>query len=400
MLRSRVFIPLLFCLLAAGYLFAQQVALQRASSPSRQLAREKWQVRGRRIAGVNSAQLRAQAIQQKLQLRRLQATNSSAVVSGSVTWSSLGPLPLPSDASGVGLQDYGWVSGRATAVTVDPNDPTGNTVFAGGAYGGVWKSTNAGVLSPNPAMVAWTALTDAQATLAIGAIAVQPKSSNPDPTLSVVLAGSGETNSSADSYYGLGILRSADGGQSWTLISQDSSGTHSFAGLGFSQIAFSSTNPNLVVAAASSAVEGIIEGLENPIAANRGLYVSTNAGTSWQMASISDSGATISPASVTSVVFNAAAGKFYAAVRFHGFYSSADGVNWARLVSQPGTGLTSSACPAQALAVSTCPIYRGEVAVLPKRAGPKNLGEMYVWYVDANDADQGIWQSVDDTTWP
>jgi photosystem II stability/assembly factor-like uncharacterized protein len=88
---------------------------------------------------------------------------------------------------------------------------------------------------------------------------------NPDPSRSVVLVGTGETNSSGDSYYGLGIVRSADGGQTWTLISQDVSGTHSFAGLGFSQIAFSTANPNLVVAAAGSATEGIVEGLENPL---------------------------------------------------------------------------------------------------------------------------------------
>ena len=49
----------------------------------------------------------------------------------------------------------------------------------------------------------------------------QPRSGN-----SVVLVGTGETNSSGDSYYGLGILRSADAGNSWTLISQDASGTH------------------------------------------------------------------------------------------------------------------------------------------------------------------------------
>ena len=74
-----------------------------------------------------------------------------------------------------------------------------------------------------------------------------------------MLAGTGETNSSADSYYyGLGILRSIDGGKSWTLISQDISGSRSFAGLGFSQIAFSTANPNLAVAGAGSASEGIV----------------------------------------------------------------------------------------------------------------------------------------------
>src|SRR5439155_3091282 len=185
---------------------------------------------------------------------------------------------------------------------------------------GVWKSTNAGNLSPNAVSVNWTPLTDNEATLAIGAIAFQKQLANPNPANSVILAGTGETNSSGDSYYGLGILRSADGGQTWTLIPQDANGTHSFAGLGFSQIAFSTANPNVVVAAAGSATEGIVEGLENPVTTNRGLYYSTDAGLTWRVATVSDTGVTTTAASVTSVAYNAAAAGFFAAIRFHGVY--------------------------------------------------------------------------------
>src|SRR5216684_3325960 len=290
-------------------LHGQQPAVQTHAVQRRRhvLAREEWQMNGRRVPGANSAALRNRAIQQKVLMRTAYAVSQAATgVSGA--WVSIGPSPLPSDASGIGLHDYGWVTGRATAVAMDPNDPSGNTVYAGGAYGGVWKSSNAGALSPNPVSVNWTALTDNQATLAVGALAIQPQLSIPDPSKSVVLAGTGETNSSADSYYGLGILRSPDGGQSWTLISQ--AGTHSFAGLGFSQIAFSSANPNLVVAAAASASLGIVEGLENPSASNRGLYYSTDAGVSWQAASVNDPSASISPASTTSVAYNSAASTF------------------------------------------------------------------------------------------
>jgi hypothetical protein len=372
-----------------GQTNGQTVATSLAQQ-KRQLAdREKWRMSGLRIPCANPAALRGRAIHQKTQTRSARFVGlASSGIGGS--WISLGPLPLPSDASGIGLQDYNWVSGR-TAVAIDPNDPSGNTVYAGGAYAGVWKSSNAGAMSPNPATVTSAPLTDDQPTLAVGSIAIQPQLSNPDPAKSVVLVGTGETNSSADSYYGLGILRSADGGQSWTLISQDVTGTHSFAGLGFSQIAFNTANPNLVVAAAASASLGVLEGLENPVTVNRGIYYSTDAGISWQAASISDASVLIDPSSITSVVYNAAAGKFYAAVRFHGFYSSADGANWVRLVVQPGTGLTGAACPAQSAAPSSCPIYRGEMAVVSNRLGASGLGEMYVWYVDATDADQGMW---------
>jgi hypothetical protein len=376
------------CILAS----AQQRPLSLPRDLKHETARARWQVAGRRIPGANSAALRNLAIQQKLHMRS--ARPAAANVSGGA-WISLGPMALPSDASGIGLQDYGWVSGRATAVAIDPNDASGNTVYAGGAYGGVWKSVNAGSASPNPATVAWTPITDNQATLAIGAIAIQPQLSNPDPTKSIVLVGTGETDGSGDSYYGLGILRSADAGRTWKLVAQDSTGSRSLAGLGFSQFAFSTVNPNLVVAAAGSASEGILEGLENPVNANRGLYYSTDGGLSWSSANVFDGITKTDPASVSSVVYNSAAGRFYAAIRSHGIYMSPDGITWTRLAIQPGSGLTTVVCPPQAVLPSSCPIYRGEIAVVPQRAGPLGLGEMYIWYVDSADNDQGMWKSLD-----
>ena len=322
----------------------------------------------------------------------MHAANSHAAMThvlphdaSATTWIPLGPKPLASDSSGFGVQDYGWVAGRVTAVAVDPADGTGNTVFIGGAFGGVWKSSNAGGLSPNPSSVTWTPVTDDQATLAIGSIAIQPQLTSPDPDRSVVLAGTGETNSSGDSYYGLGILRSADGGDTWTLISQDISGTRSFAGLGFSKIAFSTLHPSLAVAAAAGATRGVIEGLEDPVIANRGLYYSNDSGQSWAYALVKDAGLVIDPSSATSVVYNSTAGMFFAAVQWHGVYSSTDGANWSRLNNQPG-GLSPSACPASPT-TPVCPLYRGEFAVVPGR------DEMYFWYVDGDSTNQHIWQT-------
>ncbi len=369
--------------------------------------REQWFLHGRLIPGQSAATLRYRAHLQKMQMRaaRLAAaqrtglTASPQAALASSGWSPLGPAPLASDASGFGQQDYNWVSGRATAVAVDPADTGGNTVYVGGAYGGVWKSTNAGPLSPNPATVTWIPVIDDQATLSVGAIAIQPQPANPDPTKSVILLGTGETNSSGDSYYGLGILRSADAGNTWTLLSRSSDNpARSFAGMGFSKIAFSTSNPNLVVAAAAAASQGITEGLENPVAVNRGLYSSQDGGVSWTYATVKDGSAVIDPGSATAVVFNPAAGKFFAAMRFHGFYSSSDGINWTRLAAQPGIGLTPAACPSHTS--SNCPIYRGEFAVVPGRNGPSNTGEMYVWYVDVNETDQGIFRTTDGgSTW-
>jgi hypothetical protein len=357
------------------------------------LSRRASSSRGHSLLGVNTAALRQNAVEQKLRMRTARAAAPNVLGIGAA-WISLGPRPLPSDASGVGTQDYGWVTGRATAVAIDPNDPAGNTVFVGGANSGVWKSTNAGAMSADPSAVTWSPVTEDQPTLSIGAIAIQPQLSGLDPSHSIVLAGTGETNDSEDAYYGLGILRSTDGGETWSLISQDAAG-HKFAGLGFSSIVFSSANPGLVVAAVGLSAESKREGLENPAAMNRGLYYSTDSGATWNKATITDSGVAIDPSSATSVAYNTAAGKFYAAVQSHGLYSTSDGANWIRLALQPGNGITAALCPAQSTNPSACLMSRGEIAVVSGRSGPNNLGEMYAWYVDFNDADQGIWKSLD-----
>ncbi len=95
-----------------------------------------------------------------------------------------------------------WVSGRMTAVAAVPD---GKTLFAGAADGGVWKSGDAGQH--------WTAVTDTQATLSIGALLVTGSASS-----YTIYAGTGEANTSQDSYAGVGVLASTDGGASWHRV--------------------------------------------------------------------------------------------------------------------------------------------------------------------------------------
>src|ERR1019366_4752947 len=54
------------------------------------------------------------------------------------------------------------------------------------------------------------------ASISIGAITVQAGGTG------VILAGTGDPNDGLDSYYGAGILRSGDGGNSWELIAATS----------------------------------------------------------------------------------------------------------------------------------------------------------------------------------
>ena len=360
--------------------------------------RDRWMMRGRSAPpGQSAAALRVKAHQQKMAMRAeaaKEAARRSAlaapVAPGSGTpWVPLGPAPLVSD------QDfYGTVGGRATAVAVDPSDTTGNTVYVAAASGGVWKSTNA---ASSPASNAtWTALTDQQASLVNGAVSVKSDGS-------VVLVGTGEPDSALDSYYGVGILRSTNHGASWNLISTATGNdpSLSFAGLGFAKFAWSTSPTTTVVAATATTAKGSDEG-EITSATSRGLYYSPDSGQTWTFEVPQDSGVAISPASIsaTDVLYNAAAGKFFAAIRYHGLYSSTNGQTWSRLTNQPNPlQLSTTNCPSLIpSAGSTCPLYRGQLAVVPGR------NEMYFWFVslDTSDnvIDEGIYQSLDGgNTW-
>jgi hypothetical protein len=311
-------------------------------------------------------------------------------------WQPAGPLQIASLA-------YGNVTGRITAIAIDPADITGNTVYIGTTGGGVWKSTNAAGAASS---VVFTPLTDTLPvfspdaggavipSLSIGALSVAN---------GVVLAGTGDPNDALDSYYGSGILRSADGGATWTLAQVANDGVygqHSFVGLGIAGIAWSTVNPSLVVAAVSDAAEGEIQNAASKITGVRGLYYSTDAGVTWQMAVIQDGGQTVqSPQggglneggnAATAVVWNPVRQRFYSAVRYHGYYESSDGATWTRLASQPGTGLTTAACPADpgSTGSPSCPIFRGALAVQPAS------GDTFAFTVDAENLDQGIWRDV------
>ena len=358
--------------------------------------RSEWFFRGRLVHGKASAELRRRAYQAKILMRsqRAAALGKASRADGAVSlsvgsWIPLGPMPLASDATGNGTQDYHQVSGRATAVAIDPADPSGNTVYIGGAQSGIWKSTNAANSAPDGVM--WTPVTDDQATLSIGAITIQP--GNTDPAKSVILAATGEADNSADSYFGLGILRSADGGTTWTLITR--AGTLSFSGLGGTRMAFSTAagQTNTVVAAMATTSEGVNAGAVSANTA-RGLYTSLDAGLTWNYDALADPGGATDATSAASVVYNAGAGRFFGAVRYHGFYSSPDGVTWTRLAVQPGGALLGvTACPPQSASNQyACPVYRGEITVVPGR------NEMYAWFIsllsDGSPVDGGIWQSM------
>lgn len=327
-------------------------------------------------------------------------------------WQPLGPSEVITSA-------YGAVTGRVTSIAADTSDPTGNTVYLGTASGGVWKSVNAAGPVSSVTLVPLTdfvyssgASGSAYPSLSIGALSVQPVSPGATP---VLLAGTGEADDTTASYFGSGILRSTDGGNQWTLITQSSDYTagslynFQFIGNGFAGFAWGTVGGNPVVVAAVSRAERGIELSATSTNQNvLGIYYSTDLGQTWFMATITDPGGAVvqSPETtfvpcvngsrqpcgnaVTSIVWNPVRGMFLAAIRFHGYYQSTDGKTWTRLPNQPGVNLTTAMCPSNAgySGSQACPIYNGVLAVQPL------TGDTFALTTDINNLDQGLWQDT------
>lgn len=383
-------VALAFCLCGQTWVWAQEFSLA-----ARQLATHKF-IASRQISRVPRGQ-RAASFEQALQVLAKATRNDIPGQVGTVPsydWQPLGPAQVKTTR-------YGLVTGQITSIATDPSDSTGNTVFVGTAGGGVWYSKNAA----GPAsQVSFTPLTDSISdfappkvgSLSIGAVSVQPGGTG------VVLAGTGNPNSGTGSYFGVGILRSGDGGKSWSLIPTAgdviAGSVESFSGSAFAGFAWSTKNTNLVVAAVTDAASIAHQG--SPADASDsilGLYYSTNAGVTWTLASIFDGTTEIEGPdleettdgnAVTSVVWNPVRKMFYAAIRYHGYYESSDGQNWTRLTAQPGSGLNSAAlCPSNvgASGAKDCPIQRGALAVQPE------TGDTFALTVDRKGYDQGLW---------
>src|SRR5271170_2418051 len=187
-------------------------------------------------------------------------------------WTPLGPQPTANTAF------YGNVSGRVTALAADPCDTTGNTVYAGGADGGVWVSFNA--LSGNP--VTWQPLSDTQPSLSIGALALASKpcqSFNGHAQSSLILAGTGESNYAHDNLYGAGVLRSSDGGQTWTRDSTFTSSASQGPGASGPYIAALAVQPHQTNPVVLAAVQGTDYAAGGALLS--GVWRSTDGGDTW-----------------------------------------------------------------------------------------------------------------------
>jgi len=143
-------------------------------------------------------------------------------------------------------------SGRFVDIAVPSDDP--HTFYIATASGHLWKTTNRGITFD-------VLFDDMPDVFSIGAIAVAPSDSN------ILYLGSGEANNSRSSYWGNGVYKSTDAGETWTNV-----------GLPMSQhigrIVVHPTNPDVVYVASLGPLYS--DGGE------RGLYKTTNGGRSWE----------------------------------------------------------------------------------------------------------------------
>ncbi|QYK57753.1 MAG: hypothetical protein KF884_09360 [Fimbriimonadaceae bacterium] len=129
------------------------------------------------------------------QLRQFRMTQMGQVPANSALWEFMGPtnLNIPYRTY-YGLRP---INGRVSALAYHP---TQAGTYYKGSDGGVWKTTDSGVN--------WTPLTDNWPSLEVSSLAIDPVDPN------IVYAGTGDHHYS--SFGGFGIMKSTDGGQTWS----------------------------------------------------------------------------------------------------------------------------------------------------------------------------------------
>jgi photosystem II stability/assembly factor-like uncharacterized protein len=154
----------------------------------------------------------------------------------------------------------GWVlqgplniGGRISAVAMHPSDM--QTIYAGAASGGIFKSADSGE--------SWVPIFDQALSLSIGDIAIAPS----DP--SIIWVGTGEANAGGGSmsYDGFGIYKSSDAGSTWEHLGLENSGS-------IGRVAVRPDNPGVCYAAAMGRLFS-----NNP---ERGVFRTTDGGANWE----------------------------------------------------------------------------------------------------------------------
>ncbi|MEW6732303.1 MAG: hypothetical protein AB1489_13320 [Acidobacteriota bacterium] len=235
----------------------------------------------------------------------------------------LRPIGPASIANGQTFGSRQNVSGRVTSLAIDPQNPS--VIYLGAAQGGLWRSTNNGQT--------WQPMTDNAPTQATGAVVIDPTNS------SIIYIGTGEGNSSSDSFFGMGILKSTDGGRSWTNLA-----AQTFLGRSFNRLIIDPNNPRTLYAAIGAGFAGRARAT-SPRLVPVGIYKSTDGGVSWSISLQVNPPAPMPALGTTAYdieidIKNSSV--LYAALDGLGIYKTTDGgLNWFKLTNGlPNNGFT------------------------------------------------------------
>jgi len=130
------------------------------------------------------------------------------------TWQLIGPsiASVPGVLNALGDAAPYTTAGRVTAMALAPDCGEGNCrLYVAAAGGGVWRTRKA--LHTNPSQK-WEFISGSFGTNAIGSLLLDPN----DPTGNTLYAATGAENASADSEAGVGIYKTTDGGDTWSLV--------------------------------------------------------------------------------------------------------------------------------------------------------------------------------------
>ncbi len=188
------------------------------------------------------------------------------------SWQLIGPskATYPGVLNFLGDGAQYVTAGRVTAMAIGPScAPGACAIYVGAAGGGIWRAKDGLAGSPR-----WEFVSGSFATNAIGSLLVDPN----DSTGKTLFAGTGEPNVSADSEAGMGIYKSTDGGDTWTLLA----GSAQFQGRAVASLAIQPDGSILAgIARAVRGISSVISGgvvTNNPPFTPFGVYRSTDGG--------------------------------------------------------------------------------------------------------------------------
>jgi len=215
----------------------------------------------------------------------IRAVNHMLGTRSPVNWQQLGPVFAPAASlENPSTAQRAPVSGVDTAMAVVPSSCSGgvcNTLYLGTGSGGLWKTTDAGKT--------WKPLLDHAQSLSVGDITLDPK--NPD----IVYVGTGEPSHSIDSHRGVGILRSMNGGKTWTTLGYKQFVNRAVASVVIDPRTAGSANASIyavsIRAITGGATTGGGDAYRAPYLPPLGFYSSKNGGKTWKLTQIGQDGA-------------------------------------------------------------------------------------------------------------